>query len=351
MRNLMVIKTNIIVNNIKEIKQTTNKLVMAVLKSNAYNLGASPIIKGIYNDVDFFVFNHFKEYLEYQDLLADKQTLILESINKSYYSLLSKNIRVTVNSVKDAENVINSKLSNKVHIQVDTGMNRDGIKDIQEYQEVVDLLKNNDICIEGLYSHFVDGFSDESTNKQLERFNQFLQIYKPPLIHFSATSATHRNIIGTHVRVGMALYGYHSKLSLKGAFKLYTPIYKVNKLFPGESVGYNSLYTTTTKTKIGVIPIGYYEGFRNRFIYKGNKKLTIVGKICMNHSFVLLPKTIKNSSWLNILPLNDKIDKEEINYYEELTKYRNFSRIYIMEYYNDLRTIFKKTIKISRKFK
>ena len=146
------------------------------------------------------------------------------------------------------------------------------------------------------------------------------------------------------------MYGHHTNLKLKNVVNTFVKINKIREVKKGESIGYDATYISEKDVMIAIIPVGYYEGFKERFVYKGKKVLPVVGRICMNHTFILIDKTIKNSSWLNIFPINDKIDKE-VNYYHTLTGYRNFKRIYIMEYQNDIRKIFKETNKKSFKLK
>ncbi len=340
----MVINTKKIINNINTIHKKTNKAIMAVLKSNAYNLGARKIVKILkQTKIDFFVFNHFREYLECIDLLMDKQVLILESINKRCYDSVSYNVRLSINSLDDARKIASTNNKYMVHIQIDTGMNRDGIKNINDFKEVLKLLNYN-VHIEGIYTHFTDAGNPTKTFFQQLKFLAFLAIYKPLIIHTSSTSALNYSILGSHCRVGIGLYGFDE--GLEKAVNLYTKLYRTTILLENEKLGYNGLFKANHTTQIGIIPIGYYEGFRNKYIYFKDKSLRVVGKICMNHSFVLLNKRIKNSSLLNIFPISDKINKEKQSYYEQLTSFRNFSRIYITEYKHDLSTIFKKTIRV-----
>ncbi len=344
-KNSLVININNLYYNINQIKKETNKKIMVVLKSNAYNMGARNLIKYLKKiKVDYFVFNKYFEYLECKDLLTEDKVLILEEIPTKYLSKLEKNVRISVNSVNYIYQVLEKNANLKIHIQVDTGMNRDGIKRIEELKEILQVSQEK-IEVEGIYTHFVSDLEDMHLyKKQQDMFNTFLNLYNFSVIHTAATSSLSKNIIGNYVRVGMGIYGQHINIKLKNVVNVYTKAIKIREILKGESVGYSALYTSLNDEKIAVIPVGYYEGFNEEFVYKGSKKLPVVGKICMNHAFILVDETIKNSSWLNIFPKNDKINKK-VNYYHVLTGYRNFRRIYIMEYQNDIRKIFKKTNK------
>ncbi len=350
-KNSLVININNLYYNIYKIKKETSKNIMVVLKSNAYNMGARCLIKYLKKiKIDYFVFNKYCEYLECKDLLTEEKVLILEEIPTKYLTKLEENVRISVNSVNYIYKVLEKKQNFKIHIQVDTGMNREGIKKIEELNEILKISKDK-IEIEGIYTHFVSDLDDVYLyKKQQDIFNNFLILYNFPIIHTAATSSLTKNIIGNHVRVGMGIYGQHTNIKLKNVVNAYTKVIKTRESLKGESVGYSALYTSLKDEKIAIIPVGYYEGFNEDFVYKGQKELPVIGKICMNHTFILVDETIKNSSWLNIFPKNDKINKK-VNYYHVLTRYRNFRRIYIMEYQNDIRKIFKKTNKKSFKLR
>ena len=134
----------------------------------------------------------------------------------------------------------------------------------------------------------------------------------------------------------------------KDIVKVYTSLNNIRYLKKGECVGYNSLFKAKKTCYIGVIDIGYYEGMKEGVVKYYNEYYHVIGKICMNHSFILLDKPIKNSSLLNIFPINDKIyKKDKYSMYERLVSYRNFKRIYITEYKHDLRKISKISLKKS----
>lgn len=345
----MIINNQTLVNNINIIKQATNKNIMCVLKSNAYNLGVKPILKQLLNaGIDFLVFNHYTEYLECQEMLKGKRVLILETMENKYLKKIPENVRISINSLEQAEELLMLQQNIYIHIQVDTGMNRDGIKTINELREIIKLFNEKaNINIEGIYTHFISDKNDFTYyNKQQKRFLAFLSVYNFKIIHTAATSSLTKKIIGNYVRVGMGMYGFHNELPVEPIVNVYTPVINIRTSKKKESVGYSAQYISKDDELIGVLPVGYYEGFKERYVYKGQKNFEVIGKVCMNHTFIKVDKTIKKGTWLNIFPISDKMNKrEETNYYHTLTAYRNFSRIYITEYFNDVRKIFKNTNK------
>ena len=328
----MVVNINKLKEKVYELKQNIDKNIIAVVKSNAYNLGSRYIIKYLKEaGVSFFAFNKYIEYIECSDLLLNDKVLIFESLKKDIIKTLPDNVRITINSVSDIYEVDNFR---KVHVQIDTSMNRMGIKKVSELDEI--LLKDN-VVFEGIYTHFV---SKDKYKKQVKLFNKYVGKHNFSIIHTSSSNYLNKNIIGNYIRIGMNLY--------KNIVKVYTSLNNIRYLKKGECVGYNSLFKAKKTCYIGVIDIGYYEGMKEGVVKYYNQYYHVIGKICMNHSFILLDKPIKNSSLLNIFPINDKIyKKDKYSMYERLVSYRNFKRIYITEYKHDLRKISKSCLKKS----
>ena len=334
--NLMVINVNKLHENIYIIKKKTNKEIIAVIKSNAYNTGVRCIIKYLKQaNISFFAFNTYEEYIYCQDLLINDKVLIFESLKEKQINLLPKNVRITINNIEDIYEI---KYPRIVHIQIDTMMNRMGIKNIDDFKTI---MQYKNTRVEGIYTHFVSNKNEyKKYYIQQKRFNEYISIYNAPIIHSAASSSLDKDIIGNYVRIGMELYN--------NVVKIYTKLGNIRYIKKGEYVGYDALYKAQKDEYIGILNIGYYEGMKEGVVKYYNKYYPVIGKICMNHTFIKLDKPIKNSSLLNIFPINDKIyKKDKYTTYERIVSYRNFKRIYITEYNHDLRKISKISLKKS----
>ena len=332
----MVINVNKLHENIYIIKKKTNKEIIAVIKSNAYNTGVRCIIKYLKQaNISFFAFNTYEEYIYCQDLLINDKVLIFESLKEKQINLLPKNVRITINNIEDIYEI---KYPRIVHIQIDTMMNRMGIKNIDDFKTIVQYKNTR---VEGIYTHFVSNKNEyKKYYIQQKRFNEYISIYNAPIIHSAASSSLDKDIIGNYVRIGMELYN--------NVVKIYTKLGNIRYIKKGECVGYDALYKAKKDEYIGILNIGYYEGMKEGVVKYHNKYYPVIGKICMNHTFIKLDKPIKNSSLLNIFPINDKIyKKDKYTTYERIVSYRNFKRIYITEYNYDLRKISKISLKKS----
>lgn len=346
---MMIIKMNAIINNVKTISNYTKKGIMAVVKSDAYGLGASQIIKCLQKaNVDFYVFNRYSEYQKVEKLVSKNRVLILESLSSTIIEKIPSNVRVSVNSLNDAYNLSKVKTPHYIHLQIDTGMNRLGIRTIEEAKTIIRLLKNNSsLVIEGIYTHY----AQKDNIYQQNRFLPYIYLYEFSIIHATATSTLTQPLIGNYVRIGMALYGFVSELNLDQAVSVVTRLENLINIPARSAVGYEGKYLASNNEIIGVLPLGYYEGISEGHIYNKSEKLPIIGKICMNHTFVKLDNKINKGTLLKVFPKRDRIDNRENNVYRDLVALSHIYKIYLTEYSNDNSSLFKTTNKKSIKIR
>ena len=150
-RNTYVkIDNNKLKENIKEIKNKYNnyKYYIGVVKANAYGHGDYIINDLISAGINYLAVSSLEEALSIRRYNKEIPILCLEPINIKYLNIiLDNNITITVDSLKYTKELIKEKSLNnlKVHIKLDTGMNRLGMKDREEVDEVVELLNSNKI--------------------------------------------------------------------------------------------------------------------------------------------------------------------------------------------------------------
>lgn len=339
--------------NIKVIQEKTNQKIMAVVKSNAYEMKTSFIIPLLRrNGVNFFVFEKWNEYVDAkQDLIETDDVLIMESLSEEVLSEINnEKIRVTVNSPIDALYLkdISKKIS--IHLRIDTGMNRLGIRSMNEYKWILRTLqKNENINIEGIYTHFsTEPFESDYFEKQVDLFEKYLKIGSFSIIHANATKSLNKRIMGNYVRVGMALYGYSQPyLPLKPSIQIVERPCSVFYPRINKKIGYSKLYE---KKKVGVLAIGYHDvdlsGIKT--IYSKRQKVPLLGKNCMNHTHFLAGDKINYLTWLSIFPTNGIIyDSNEYNWYHILTSLKSMPRGYLRRRNYDIPKVCKVSWKAS----
>ncbi|GER82544.1 MAG: alanine racemase [Thermogemmatispora sp.] len=197
----------------------------------------------------------------------------------------------------------------KVHLKVDTGMGRLGIR-AEEIEAIVRLAQEitrlPGLELEGIFTHFAmaDAQDKSYTRKQLARFQQVLQALeaeglRPPLAH-AANSAATLTVPEAHfdmVRPGIALYGLDPSpevrlpAGFRPALSFKTQVAQVKLVPEGECIGYGCTYVTTRPTRIAVLPVGYADGFRRAPRTWGSvlihgKEAPIVGRVCMDQCMI-----------------------------------------------------------------
>lgn len=296
MRDLlwMEIDLNQIIENINVIQKATRKKVMPVIKSEAYNLGDSAINHLTNNlDLDYVAVVDFQEARKIFKL--KKEVLVLNSLDYSEYQYINDSpyLVISINKLPDASHLEKLNLSRKlkVHLQVDTGMNRLGFKDLNEFKEAINRLKKIDnLEIEGIYTHFS---SLKNATNQLEKFKEFDKVYNFKIVHLCATSTYNYIDYGNYVRVGLDVYGTNK---VNQAIKVACFPIEIRSIKAGDTVGYDEEFIAKQDMKIAVLSIGYANGFRRSLqgytVMANNKLYKTIGKVCMNHLFVEIDESI-----------------------------------------------------------
>lgn len=293
--------------------------IMAVIKSNAYGHGFLEIAKfyDTNKDVDLLAVANLDEALALRQNKIKKSIFILTFFEpqklKTVPAKFWKDMAIPIYDLKTAQlaNQLAQKqgIKIKIHLKVDTGTSRIGFLPnellTKKTLKMLKTLKN--IKIGGLFSHLAA--SEENLNytkKQLKTFSQIISRLKeqgidPPLKHISCTAASlvvpksHFNI----ARIGLGLYGLwpspqtknRNGVDLKPALSWHTRLIQVKKIPKNTPVGYGCTYITKRSTLLGIIPVGYWDGFDRKLsnggqvLFKGQKR-PILGRICMNLTMV-----------------------------------------------------------------
>ena len=220
-----------------------------------------------------------------------------------------------------------------IHIKLDTGMGRLGIKAKQELQQVSDEIKDDErFILEGVFTHFAT--ADELDTTYFEtQYNNFLTMLswfpvKPKIIHCgnSATGLRFPNKVFNAVRLGIAMYGLSPSVEMKSllpftlneAFSLHSRLVHVKKLSQGESVSYGATYTAQEEEWIGTVPVGYADGWirKNQHgdVLVDGTRCPIIGRICMDQFMVRLPKELPVGTKVTLIGMqkNAMISIDEI---------------------------------------
>lgn len=183
----------------------------------------------------------------------------------------------------------------RVHLKLETGMGRWGLAELPALTpEVV-----------GLMTHLATADSDpEFARQQLDRFEQATAVH-PNLIRHAANSAAALRMPESHLdaaRCGVALYGLSPfgedpmADGLEPALRWDSHLAQVRQLAPGESTGYGRRYTADDATWIGIVPVGYADGFRRHMtgtdVRVAGEPRRVVGTISMDALAVELDREL-----------------------------------------------------------
>lgn len=284
------------------------KTIIPVVKANGYGHGSIQVVSYLRSKgVKYFAVSLLEEALEIRECFDDIGILVMGIVEPKDYKVASdENITLTI-ATKEQLKDVNMNLPLKVHINFDTGMNRLGFKSDGEILGALKFLQESkNFFIEGIYTHF--STADESYEyyqKQMYRFKVVLTLLDHPfdMIHISNSSSIikyEKDIdFTTHARLGISLYGLTLEENvdfLKPAYKLQTNMQSIKYLKAFDKVGYGATYQALEDEIIGILPIGYADGF----IRKNNpgdveingKRYPIIGRICMDQMFIRIDDSV-----------------------------------------------------------
>ena len=317
-RGYVTVNLDAIVSNMRHMKANLAEQtkMMGVIKTDGYGHGAIPIARQLEN-LDF-VFGYAVATPEEAGLLRragiKKPILILGyTFPYCYEKLVEEQIRPAVfrYDALSALGEIAARMGKTipVHIKVDTGMNRIGIRpDEAGLAFVQKALETPGITVEGIFTHFARADETDKTaaKQQLVKFKNFCKEIQEklgvriPIQHCSNSAGIveMRDANMDMVRAGITLYGLWPSdevrqdiVKLTPALSWYTHISYIKEVEPGNAVSYGGTYTVEKPMRIATIPVGYGDGYPRGLSNKGyvlinGKKAPILGRVCMDQFMV-----------------------------------------------------------------
>lgn len=290
-------------------KKVGEKIVIPVVKANAYGHGVFEVVDKLYqNGVDFFAVSLLEEAIELRNKYPNIKLLMMGVCNHGDFDIAaSYQIQVTVGNNKQLEEVLQMDRELLIHLKIDTGMNRLGFKDLTDAKNAfVKIQQHSNAKLVGVYTHFATADNDYPYFvSQKEKFEQFLSMidHRNMMIHVSNSSSAIKYEgdlpYTTHIRLGISLYGLTLDKEtdfLKNTCKLITHISEVKYLTYGEKLGYGATYQAQKNEKIAILPIGYADGFIRKnqggYVEIDGNRCEIIGRICMDQMFVRIKDNI-----------------------------------------------------------
>ncbi len=299
--------------NIRAIKQYIGQCKFCLpIKANAYGHGLIPIAKAaVEENIDYLGVSCLQEGALLRDAGIQIPILVMGAIHEQQIEeLLNYQLEFTISSLYKAkitaEKCIQLQQKGKVHVEVDTGMQRTGVRP----DSAIDLLNYlySMKCFEvvGLYSHLATGDSpnNDIAKDQIRVFQQFTKQYtskqgKNILCHLSNSGGVcyypeaHMDM----VRPGLLAFGYFPRSSnkllqtIEPFFSIKAKISYFKVVGKNQGISYGHTYITNKETRIVTVPVGYGDGFRRALSNCGeiiirDKRYPIIGTICMDQFMV-----------------------------------------------------------------
>ena len=317
-KNLQVIRTHI----------GPRPKILAVVKSNAYGLGAVPIAKTLQKaGVEWFGVTCANEGIELREAGIRKRILVLTGFWPGEEKrLIQNNLTLTVTRVEDVHHLeraaksLNGKSpigkskrgkSGRVpfHLKINSGMNRLGISPPEMEAFAVALADCRHIELEGTFTHFAsaEDFTAKQTDDQEKVFLECLARLRalgvsPGIVHMANSGAicARPSTWVDMVRPGALLYGYYQsfdppqkghevkrRLPIEPSLAMRARIITLRDLPPGQGVGYSARFVTERPTRIAVINAGYADGISRLRTNRGcalvrGQRVPLVGTISMD---------------------------------------------------------------------
>lgn len=280
--------------------------IMVMVKAFSYGSGDVEIAKLLqYQNVDYLAVAVADEGVHLRNAGIRLPIIVMNPEIHSFQHLIDFQLEPNLYSFELLQDFTKSVSMNgwqnfPVHLKIDTGMNRLGLKTDDEIKQAIDLISShNHVKIQSVFSHLagsddinLDGF----TNQQIERF-EFCSV----LITKSFSYKIDRHILNSAgierfpekqfemVRLGIGLYGISAMgLPLQNIGTLKSTISQVKKVSSNETIGYSRKGQIDRESEIAIVPLGYADGLdrklgnRNGEAFVLDKKVPIIGNICMD---------------------------------------------------------------------
>ncbi len=308
-----------IIHNLRVIRKHVGaqRKILAIVKSNAYGLGAVPIAKALQKGgTEWFGVTCANEGIELREAGIRKRILILTGFwPGEERRLIKNNLTPAVFRVDDLRHLERSakaagaKSRVPFHLKINTGMNRLGISPDEIATFVHTLADSKHIQLEGTFTHFAsaEDFTARQTDDQQQTFLSCLARMRalgvsPGIVHMANSGAicARPSTWVDMVRPGAILYGYHQsfdppqkkqeiagQIPLRPCLSLRARIISVREIPEGGSVGYGARFVAKRPARIAVINAGYADGIMRARTNRGcalvrGRRVPLVGTISMD---------------------------------------------------------------------
>jgi alanine racemase len=314
--------------------------IMPVIKANAYGHGLLRIAEAL-KDVDAVAVARVDEAVELRDAGYTRRICVLGGFvcEQELNELIKYDLGAVVHSIEQVA-ILEKYLGShqlSVWLKLDTGMNRLGFNATEfssAYQKLSSCSNINQPV--SLMTHFssADERENKVTEKQIKLFHQLVKSYSgEKSIANSAGIIAWPDSLTDWVRPGIMLYGvspfpdhHGNELGLKPVMNLYSRLISVKTIEPGDAVGYAGTWVSKNRTRIGVVAIGYGDGYPRAAktgtpVLVNGKRVPLVGRVSMDMITVDLTAQPSSKPGDRVTLWGDGLPVEEIADYSDTIPY------------------------------
>jgi alanine racemase len=286
--------------------------VMAILKANAYGHGLVEVARHMVSiGADFLGVAFLEEGILLRERGIQAPILVLGGIiGNQVPNFLKNDLTLTASSIEKLQQIEEAAqqigVTARVHLKIDTGMERIGVHYYNAEGLLEASLKCPHVMVEGIFSHFANADAADlgHARLQLERFNEVLRFYEkrslPTPLRHMANSAAILNLPESYfdlVRPGILLYGVYPSQEVQRTIRVRPALtWKSRVVFfkvvlPNHPVGYGSTWQSDHMVRLVTIPVGYGDGYMRAMSNKAQvilrgKRYPQVGRISMDQMTV-----------------------------------------------------------------
>lgn len=286
-----------------------NTKIMVMVKAFSYGSGAYEIAQLMeFNQVDYLAVAFTNEGVALRKNGIRTPIMVLNAEPNSFAQMIEYKLEPEIYNLKSLQAFTNELIQRgesdayPIHLKIETGMNRLGFLSNDIKPALAYINSNSNLKVASVFSHLAgsdDAMHDDFTHQQIETFSQIASEIETSIgytvIKHIANSAAISRFPSAHfsmVRLGIGLYGHTGdqllNQKLKVVAQLKTTITQIKTIEAKQSIGYSRTFTTSKKSKIATLPIGYADGLRrglnlaHGFAIVGHEKAHYVGNICMD---------------------------------------------------------------------
>lgn len=324
------INSSSIKKNLEKIR-SINENVICVIKDDAYGLKIEKILPIlIKNNCNYFAVAYLEEAVKVYKILKNFKNLnkknncnvmTLNYVEPKKLEVAIKNgVEITIFSKKqfyDYIDILNNFKKNiclKIHIKINSGMNRLGFDENEAFEIIKEIKKINSEFLENkkfkleiisIFSHISEAENKTETEKQVKKFEKILKIFDDNKIKYKYRHLQASPLLFKYekkynydfCRIGMAIYGLEPlsyDVGLENAILVESKIINIREVKKDEKVSYGNKGILKRDSKVGIVAIGYAHGLPKQIENKKNcayvlvndKKANILGEICMDMIFI-----------------------------------------------------------------